>query len=169
MSSQNITSETAKVVNITPDETTQYIPVCMAGNEIFLAQKDHNYLSVIRPVTQDTLNWNRSDEGMREYLKDLWVAAVQSDDYEESLSTYVEEAKEDYDLDDEENYILKDASGCEVLTDYPEVRKIADAIAEEDLDEPIGTWEAAGCYPPEDEIQIIFNEELYEKLVLQKQ
>ena len=121
--------------------------------EIFLVKiengKPVNNFDVLRLVTKDQLESLRDpdDEDTRYNYKDLWKMAVAAGHYEGSLDDYIEEAFDEYDLDDDkEMWPGKDESGPENLT--AEEREAADKFIEERYGIEVGTWECSGSYAP---------------------
>ena len=121
--------------------------------EIFLVKiengKPVNNFDVLRLVTKDQLESLRDpdDEDTRYNYKDLWKMAVAAGHYEGSLDDYIEEAFDEYDLDDDkEMWPGKDESGLENLT--AEEREAADKFIEERYGIEVGTWECSGSYAP---------------------
>lgn len=119
---------------------------------------------VIRPVTKDILVYNRDDA---ESLRDVWKAAVSSDNTDLGLDEYFEEALSESAsvLHDDEGWPCKDESFCEELLideTNPTIEKwskdkdgcdtfrefVEKKIYEEIPGHEIATWESAGWYPP---------------------
>lgn len=129
----------------------RYVPVGIFDKEIYLARLEDGKLTgsfdVLRYVTQERLEKYRDPDNIRDYLKEDWKAAVQKDMTEDSLDDFVDEAMQEYDLDDnEEMYPGKDESGMENLG-YNE-RDEADDFIQKKYGEEVGTWEFAGWYAP---------------------
>ena len=133
--------------------TNKHIPVGIFDDEIFIAELTNEGkirgFDVLRPVTPSELESYRDpdDDDTRDHYKELWQMAVAGGSYEGSLSDYIEEDFNEYDLDDdEEMWPGKDESGLEYLTE--EAREEADRFMDEERDITIGTWECSGWFPP---------------------
>lgn len=131
-------------------------PVFLSGNELFIKTAGSEQYNVIRPVSQSDLDYFRSDEGIRNYIREIWKSAVMGDRTEQSLDEYIQDCMNEVDTGDDEAYINKDTTFCDIFEYYPGLREAVDKIVAEDLGEPVGTWESAGFYHPEYEIQAVF-------------
>lgn len=152
---------------------SKYIPVGISQNELFMTEDvDHtDYLGqmifcVIRPVTQSELEHLKSDDYIYERCDELWRERVKYDNtYTGGLDDFVEMAKNEMGYEDED-FIFKDCSFCEVLEDerkiyqpLPEweghvvpltLRQFIDLWVEYNTGEAVGTWEASGFFPPQE-------------------
>ena len=151
----------AKVITLKKtNENATFIPVCLADNNLFLvdASDPTGTMTVLRIMEQDDLEYWRSEEGVREYYDDIWRMAVAAGRTTDGLDDFIaEEGDTDFD-NDSEYFPNKDTYGTDVFDDYEELREIVDAAVEKDSGCKVGTWECAGCYPPESEkIQIVFD------------
>jgi hypothetical protein len=128
----------------------KFVPVGIFGKEIFIANLENGKIrgfDVLRPVTEEQLETLRDPDNIKDYLREDWKLAVQNDATESSLDDFVDEAVQEYDLDEnEEMYPGKDESGLENLT--IDERDQADAFMENEYDMTIGTWESSGWYAP---------------------
>lgn len=164
-----------ETIKLKENENAIAVPICLADNELYLIKKkeiDCGGLSVyiIRPVTKDELEYRRSEEGEKEYMREVWQMAVAGGNTESSLAEYVEEARTEWDTEsDPEMFLYKDNSlECGVFDDYPELRKIIDDYLLENEDIEVGTWEDSACGQcrvKEEMTQIVFDEELWKRIL----
>lgn len=124
------------------------------NNEIFIANFNEDGtimgFDVLRPVSTSQLEYFRDESEIKERVRDLWIEAVRTGRYEDSLDDYAQGVIDETDMDDEENYPFKDESGLEYLTE--DEREKADAFLLETEDIEVGTWEASGSYSPTIEV-----------------
>ena len=122
--------------------------------EIYAATLDENgqltdtSCEVIRPVSKETLDYLRNDE---ESVLETWQMAVQGDNTRLGLSDYFEQLKDETDDADGEGFPGKDNSGVAALIGDGVgqiARERADADAEAQTGETVGTWESSGWFPP---------------------
>lgn len=128
----------------------KHIVVGIYRQEIFIAAVENGEIKhwdVLRPVSASRLESLRSEDEIKEYCRELWVAAVRAGATEQSLDEYVEDVIAECEMDEnEEMYPGKDESDCEFL--LPELREEADAYMLEKEGVEIGTWESSGGYAP---------------------
>lgn len=161
------------LVHLAENADARQIPVCLCDNELFFVnrkdlEKSRPCINVIRPVYKSDLEYMRTDEYNREKCKEWWQDAVRNGNYEGSLDEYLDITMDDYDLEnDDEMFIYKDDSLIDDLfTANPQLREIIDERIYEDTGKAVGTWEDAGCYKPYSaDVQIVFNQELYEMAI----
>lgn len=143
-------------------ENPKFIPVCLADNELFIVKTGEEFSNsyiVLRVVDKETLDWARSDEGIRERYKEIWQMAVERGLTEDSLTEYIESSVDIRDRDEDPEWLPdKDTYGYEVFEEYKELRDICDSRILADSDIEVGTWEGSGFYSYDPtELQIVFN------------
>ena len=128
----------------------KHIVVGIYRQEIFIAAVENGEIKhwdVLRPVSESCLETLRQEDEIKEYCRDLWVAAVRAGATEQSLDEYVEDIIAECEMEDnKEMYPGKDESDCEYL--LPELREEADAYMLTKEGVEIGTWESSGGYSP---------------------
>ena len=139
-------------------------PIGIYKGELYLVEDDFNgthNMCVLRYITKDDLYYNQSFTGAREFLEDIWRENVYNNGVTCSLDEYVEMVMNDEIIDDED-FVGKDDSWCDVF-DYTEnLRKMVDDYIFEEYNDEVGTWEASGCYTPKAKFDFVINEELAE-------
>lgn len=127
------------------------------NEEIYIERNTYN-CDVYRPVEKKVLKSLRTVEGLKKYGWDeTWREAVHAKRTEQGLDDWLSEALDDIDLDDPENFPLKDDGGFSELTE--DERKRADEYLYETYGTEVGTWEWSGCYNPDEEYELILREE----------
>lgn len=139
-------------------------PIGIYKGELYLVEDDFNgthNMYVLRYITIDDLAYNQSFTGSREFLEDIWREDVYNNGVTCSLDEYVEMVMNDEIIDDED-FVGKDDSWCDVF-DYTEnLRKMVDDYIFEEYNDEVGTWEASGFYTPKAKFDFVINEELAE-------
>ena len=137
--------------------------ILTSDKDLFIVKGENNsHFDVIRPVSMKQLEEMRTLEGCKNYHKDVWVSAVQSNSTEESLDDFCQSLLDDLDANDEEDFPFKDSSDTEILEEIVNgtsatLRTIVDNFIQIAFDYEVGTWESSGCYlPKEDEIVAVF-------------
>jgi hypothetical protein len=137
--------------------------ILTSDKDLFIVKgEDNSHFEVIRPVPMKQLEEMRTLEGCKDYHKDVWVSAVQSDSTEESLDDFCQSLLDDLDANDEEDFPFKDSRDTEILEEIVNgtsetLRTIVDNFIQTAFDYEVGTWESSGMYPPkEDEIVAVF-------------
>lgn len=112
-------------------------------------------------MRKEDLEYWQSYEGAKEYLIDFWKDAVWNGDVTCSLDEYIELSMNE--LADDEDYLGKDNSWCDVFEDYETLREVVDKFILDEYGEEVGTWEASGCYTPHNKFDFVINEKLAEE------
>lgn len=113
---------------------------------------------VIRPVSQETMDYYRNDE---ESMLEDWQAQVQADQTRLGLKEFFEEAMSEN--GDPEWWPGKDESFVDDLiasngVGEPDKVLFQDCLqdAEERLGEELGTWEASGWWTPNERFEVVY-------------
>lgn len=139
-------------------------PIGIYNGELYLAENDFNgtqNMCVLRYITKDDLEYKRSYTGTRECVEEIWREQVYNGDETCSLDEYVEMVMNDEIIDDED-FVGKDDSWCEVFEDYEILRELVDKFILDECGEEVGTWEASGCYTPNAKFDFVIIKKLAE-------
>lgn len=132
------------------------------NQNLFILDDNSSTPYVIRPVSIEQLEYMRSDKGQREYCQELWKEEVAHNCCECSLDEYTQSYIEELDKDDQENFIGKDDSFCDIFDIEEGLRDLVDKylLFTEGLE--VGTWESSGIYPPKGQFDMILNRDAVE-------
>ena len=136
-------------------------PIGIYKGELFLKEDNHSNMCVLRYMTKEDLEYWQSYDGVKEYVKDIWKDAVWNGDVTCSLDEYIELSMNE--LSNDEDFVGKDDSWCEVFEDYEILRELVDKFILCEYGEEVGTWEASGCYTPHNKFEFVINEKLAEE------
>lgn len=104
--------------------------------------------AVIRPVSEGLLEAYKTDI---DYYRDDWKEAVRADLTEDSLEDFAKSQLAECDGDEEfpwkDDSFVDDIIGDDTML---VARDTADADAEDITGEPVGTWESAGWFGPQE-------------------
>lgn len=138
----------------------KHIPVGIYNNEVFIAEFEDGKVrvgcdgkpifGVLRVVDEDMLEKMRDQSYREEDFKDHWKMAVHAGSTEQSFQDWYDDLwAEEFDEDDPEDFLWKDASDLEYLVG--EDRLAADNfLASRGIN--VGTWESSGSYAPDTEV-----------------
>ena len=137
-------------------------PIGIYNGELFLKEDNHSNMCVLRYVEQSDLAYRQSFSGTREFVEDIWREDVYNNGVTCSLDEYVEMVMNNEIIDDED-FVGKDDSWCEVFEDYETLRELVDKFILDEYGEEVGTWEASGCYTPKAKFDFVIDEKLAEE------
>ena len=137
-------------------------PIGIYKGELFLKEENHSNMCVLRYITKDDLEYRRSYTGTREFVEDIWREDVYNNGVTCSLDEYVEMVMNNEIIDDED-FVGKEDSWCEVFEEYETLRELVDKFILDEYSEEVGTWEASGCYTPKAKFDFVIDEKLAEE------
>lgn len=144
----------------------------ISGGELFIVDcvnrlYGNPVYDVVRPVSKPMLRELRGEDyfSAKEQYCDSWVEAVRGGYTDQSLDEFIDQLMIDSGVnDDEEAFPYKDDSFCECF-DYNEgLREWADDCIADIDGTQVGTWEASGCFPPEEPFTHIWDRKAYDTL-----